>query len=152
MSEVRFPCSTTVYGCSFSNNGTRISPFGPSAQSRIYRIGTDGIVNLLVNQGAFTPNGSTIPSDVAGFGNICYDSDHHQLFATNLHDGMIYRIDLASNRVVDRFDPFSTTNAPSTNDPNFVALGERPWGIAYNKLDGKLYFSRWSEDRGRRHQ
>lgn len=143
-----YAASTTIFGCGFSSQA--FSPFGPSELSRIYKIDPFDNISILVEQGEFVPNGTTIPSDKAGFGNICYDPDHHQLFATNFHDGLIYRIDLTTGTVVDRFDPFLlSSTTPSSND-YFIDLGQRPWGIAYNKLDGKLYYSKWNEDRNHR--
>lgn len=144
-----YAASSTIYGCSFNAPGGAQSAFGPSGNSRIYMIDPFDNISTLIEQGSFVPGGTAIPSDGAGYGNICYDPAHNQLFATNFHDGLIYRINLGSNTVADFFDPFQGPNPVSDNNPDFVALGQRPWGIAYNKLDGKLYYSKWNEDRGR---
>ncbi len=140
-----YTSSTTTYGCAFS---TGESPFGPSGLSRIYQIDPSDNISVFINEGPFVPagTGKNIPSSGAGFGNICYDSDNDQLFVTNMADGMIYRI--KNGLVVDRFDPFTTSNAPSSDNPDFVDVGERTWGIAY--YNDKIYFSRWQEDRSRR--
>lgn len=144
-----YAASSTIYGCSFITPGGTQSAFGPSGNSRIYKIDPFDNISTLIEQGSFAAGETTIPSDGAGYGNICYDPIHHQLFATNFHDGLIYRIDLNTNTVQDNFDPFLGDNPVSDDNPDFVALGQRPWGIAYNKLDGKLYYSKWNEDRGR---
>lgn len=141
-----YAASTTLFGCNINGQ----SAFGPSSRSRIYKIDAFDNISVLIEQGDYAPGGTTIPSDGAGFGNICYDPDHHQLFATNLHDGYIYRIDLMTGTVVDRFDPFQGDNPISDDNPDFVALGQRPWAIGYNPVDGKLYYSNWKEDRGHR--
>jgi len=137
--------STTVYGCP----STSFNPFGPAGAAGIYRVDPSDVITPFITTGAFNTSGTgtTIPNSGSGLGNLCYDPDHDQLFVTNFSDGMIYRI--KGGLVVDRFDPFTTTNPVSTDNPNFVALSERPWGIAYSKVDKRVYFSRWREDRGR---
>lgn len=84
-------------------------------------------------------------------GNICYDEDNQQIFATNMEDGRIYRIDASggptNGNVLSRYDPFGTYAAPAVNDKaSFIGFDERLWGIAYH--NGRLYFSRCREDLG----
>jgi len=141
-----YATTTTVYGC---EDGV-FQPFGPAGPGGIYRIDPADAVSQFITTGPFVPGGNQLPNTGSGLGNICYDPDHDQLFVTNFHDGMIYRIALPAGTIVDRFDPFTTGNGPSTDNPNFVELDERTWGIAYNKVDGRLYFSRWREDGDRR--
>lgn len=135
--------STTLYGCP---NGT-FNPFGPAGPAGIYKVNPAGVITNFITTGPFVSGNNQIPNSGSGLGNICYDADHDQMFVTNFSDGMIYRI--KGGVVIDRFDPFTTTNTPSTSDPDFVRLDERTWGIAYNRLDKRLYFGRWREDRGR---
>ncbi len=141
-----YTSSSTVYGCQSS----AFNQVGPGGFGAIYKIDPSDVITTFIGTGSFSPGTNKIPNNGSGLGNICYDKVHNQMFATNFQDGMIYRISLATGNVIDRFDPFSSTNAPSSDDPNFVTLGERTWGIAYNALDNKIYFSRWYEDRGRR--
>lgn len=134
---------TTVYYCPTTGQP---SPFGPAGAGGIYRIsGATGLVSTYVNTGGFVAGGNSIPNKGSGLGNICYDADHDQLFVTNFADGMIYRI--KNGVVLSRFDPFSSVNSPQPLNAAFVALGERTWGIGYYK--GRVYFSRWVEDKGR---
>lgn len=140
--------STTLYGCPSPS----FNPFGPAGAAGIYQVNPSDAITPFITTGAFNTGGTgtTIPNSGSGLGNICYDPDHDQLFATNFSDGMIYRI--KGGLVVDRFDPFTLVNSPSSgtgSDPDFVTLDERTWGIAYNKVDKRVYFSRWREDRGR---
>ncbi len=143
-----YTTATTVYGC---EDGANFHPFGPAGAAGIYRIATNDAVSnfITTTTGAFVPNSTQLPNTGSGLGNICYDPDHNQLFVTNFHDGMIYRVSLTTGMVVDRFDPFGSLNNASNDNPAFVELGQRTWGIGYNKLDGRLYFSKWNEDKGR---
>ena len=141
-----YTTATTVYGCQTGN----FNPYGPAGPAGIYKVDpVSGSIQTFVTTAAFLPGKNQIPNTGSGLGNICYDRDHDQFFVTNFSDGMIYRIS-ATGAVIDRFDPFTTNNIPSTDDANFVTLGERPWGIGYNHIDGRLYFSNWRQDRLRR--
>lgn len=139
--------STTVYGCQPDFN-----PFGPAGASGIYRIDPiTGAVSQFVTTGPFSPGSPQIPNSGGGLGNIAYDLNHNQFFVTNQSDGRIYRID-ASGNVLDRFDPQFLAHPSPCNPgvlPGFAPLGQRLWGIGYNQVDGKLYFARWVEDKGR---
>ncbi len=74
-----------------------------------------------------------------GIGNIAYDQWNNQLFATNLEDGKIYRIELPS-LTITTFDPWM----PYTPSLGMVSLGEQVWGVGVNKEgdDVKVYFPR----------
>ncbi|MEM9681285.1 MAG: HYR domain-containing protein, partial [Bacteroidota bacterium] len=140
-----YTTATTVYGCSFNESGD--SPFGPAGAAGIYKVTPDDVVHQFITTGPFVSGGTQIPNNGSGLGNICYDKDHNQLFVTNFHDGMIYRIDLETETIMDRFDPFTGDESRSDDNPDFIALGERVWGIGYYK--NRVYFGRWIEDRGR---
>jgi hypothetical protein len=141
-----YTSSSTVYGC----DSPTFNQDGPGGFGAIYKIDpSDNVSTFIGTSATFIPNSTNLPNIGSGLGNLCYDQDHNQLFVTNFHDGMIYRIDLATGKVVDRFDPFGSINSPSMNDSRFVELGERTWGVAYNQNEKRIYFSRWYEDRGR---
>ncbi|MEE9440233.1 MAG: HYR domain-containing protein [Saprospiraceae bacterium] len=74
-----------------------------------------------------------------GIGNIVYDKINHQLFASNLEDGKIYRISAAGN-IIDTYDPWSADNGSN----GIVDPIEQVWAIGLNEEDGiqKLYFPR----------
>ena len=77
-------------------------------------------------------------------GNICYDSKHNQLFATNFEDGKIYRIG-ANGVILSTYDPFM----PDVSNIAISPLGERLFGIGVyddNSSNEKLYFSVWNSD------
>ena len=136
-----YVASSTLYGL---NNG-----FGSAGAPAIYQLDAfSGAVSSFVIEGAYSIGSNTIPNSGSAFGNICYDRDHDQLFATNMEDGMIYRIDMSGN-ILSRFDPITITNPADADDPEFVALKERTWAVAYNHIDSQLYFSVWNEDFGR---
>ena len=82
-------------------------------------------------------------------GNLCYDADHNQIFATNMEDGRIYRIDASTGNVLSRYDPFNPyVYAANNNQPTFLHPGEKLWGIAY--YNDTVYFSQWNADFGHR--
>ncbi|MEN0049262.1 MAG: LamG-like jellyroll fold domain-containing protein [Bacteroidota bacterium] len=139
-----YTTATTVYGCESMLDE---SPFGPAGAAGIYKIKPNNEIVNFITTGEFVSGGTQIPNDGSGLGNICYDPDHNQLFVTNFADGMIYRVCLNTERVVDRFDPFTTNNIRSDENEDFVALGERTWGIGY--YNNRIYFGRWNEDIGR---
>ncbi|MFZ1323298.1 MAG: hypothetical protein WAT71_17215 [Ignavibacteria bacterium] len=119
----------------------------------IYKLdGTNGSVSAYIskNNSAGPPvaNVNTIPNTGPGLGNLSYDKWHKQLFATNMEDGVIYRIkDNAGTGIVKSyFDPF-TVDVPSNG---FAVRGERVWGIGVygkNSADVRVYFGRWKSDR-----
>lgn len=73
-------------------------------------------------------------------GNIAFDYTHNQLFATNLEDGRIYRIDPTTGKVKSILDPFALDNTL----PGISPVGEQVWGIGVNVESGvtKIYFAR----------
>lgn len=89
------------------------------------------LTNQLPNSGFDTGN---------SIGNIAYDKANNQLFATNLEDGRIYRLDPTTGNVKSVFDPFSL-DIPSNG---MVAVGERIWGIGVLTQNGitEVYFAR----------
>ena len=78
-----------------------------------------------------------------GIGNIAYDKWNKQLFATNLEDGKIYRIDVNTGAILDTYDPWVADNGSAGIVNN---LAERVWGIGVNYENGlvKVYFPRVS--------
>lgn len=126
-------------------NGTNV---GPAGRAGIY-------VTNFSTVNTTTPLVTTIPSNVNvigtnmipntgntgnGIGNIVYDEMHNQLFATNLEDGRIYRIDATLGIVLSVFDPFVL----DTGANGLAALGERIWavGLLDDGVNRSIYFSR----------
>lgn len=124
-------------------------PNGPGGSGAVYRINSPAgtITNLVttLNASCGSVNGtSTLPNDSLGLGNVVYDPNPSftQIFVSNFEDGKIYRINSVTGIVQSSFDPFTPDGCLSGPAP----LGERIWGVGiYN---GRLYFSRWSEDQG----
>ena len=77
-------------------------------------------------------------------GDVTFDYDHNQIFATCMDDGKIYRYNMAGQKL-GSFDPWAADGAPvgSTGD-GFADWDENIWALKYHK--GRLYFSRWRED------
>ena len=130
-----FVTATSVYG---------VFPWGSAGSGGVYKVdGVTGAVSDYILTGS-GPN-QIVNFDV-GLGNIAYHKEKHQLFATNMEDGKIYRIDATgatSGTVSSVFDPMGPDNGAS----GFAPLGERLWGIGvYNN---RVYYSVWNEDNGR---
>ncbi|MBL7813424.1 MAG: HYR domain-containing protein [Saprospiraceae bacterium] len=91
--------------------------------------------------GTQIPNMGGINGAGNGIGNIAYDPYYNQLFATNLEDGRIYRINLSTGTILSAFDPFS-------DDSGIPGFQERPneriWGIGVYQINGvtRVYFAR----------
>ncbi len=144
-----FATATSVYGTDYD--------YGPAGPGGIYRI--DGATYAINNFMTTTtscddpivsnkiPNQSptTNPKKAPALGNICYDSKHDQFFVTNHEDGKIYRIQngATTGTILNVYTPSFNT---SSCDSGFVPLEERLWGIAYNPVENRVYFSRWVED------
>lgn len=127
-----------------------VTSYGTGGSAGIYKtnITTPGITNTLVttlvaNTG-YTVGTNQIPNsgvDVGNsIGNIAFDKTHNQLFATNLEDGRIYRIDPATGNIKSILDPF-VVDSPSNG---MVAVNERIWGIGVLTQNGstEVYFAR----------
>lgn len=74
-----------------------------------------------------------------GIGNIAYDYVNDQLFASNLEDGKIYRINNLGE-IQDSYDPWLPDNFAAGIAP----IEERVWGIGINVEEGvsKIYFAK----------
>jgi len=132
-----FVAATSVYG---------IFPWGTAGSGGIYKVNrvSGAVSDFIVTGGG--PN-QIINFDV-GLGNIAYHKEKNQLFATNMEDGKIYRIDAStanstSGTILNEYDPFG----PDDGASGFAPLGERLWGIGVH--DNRVYFSVWREDTGR---
>ncbi|MEE9350529.1 MAG: hypothetical protein V3U80_10815, partial [Flavobacteriaceae bacterium] len=75
-------------------------------------------------------------------GNIAYDKVNDQLFATNLDDGTIYRINTTTGAIINSYDPWTADSGGSGD--GIVAQGEQVWGIGvnYEANTTKVYFPR----------
>lgn len=128
------------------------SGVGPAGPAGIYYTNYNSInttiplVKTLNSSNANTVNTNLIPS--TGFfsdagnsiGNIAFDYAHNQLFATNLEDGRIYRIDPATGKVKSILDPFVIDNGTAGK----ASIGEQLWGIGVFTSGGitRVYFAR----------
>lgn len=96
----------------------------------------------------FIPNTGNIAEDSIrsgnGIGNIDYDIKSNHIFASNLEDGKLYSIDVASRLITDVYDPFT----PYVHSPGMVEHGERIWGVAVSDCGpvSRLFFARGSRN------
>lgn len=72
-----------------------------------------------------------------GIGNLAHDPAFDQLFATNLEDGRIYRIDSAG-AIQQVFDPMG----PDGGAPGMPPKNERLWGIEV--LGSQVFYAVWN--------
>lgn len=92
---------------------------------------------------ANTVGTALIPNTGGGYnsiGNIAYDKVNNQLFATNLEDGRIYRINPSNGIVLSIFDPFVLDAGVA----GIAALGEQLWGVGVHTFSGvtSVFFAR----------
>ena len=85
---------------------------------------------------------ATLPGTTGGAA-IEYDTICNQLFVTNFEDGKIYRIDPATGNTLSTFDPLGADDGIT----GYAPLGERIFALAFNPVDGRLYYSVWGTDR-----
>lgn len=140
---------------------------GSAGPGGIYKLdGSTGAVSDFITSVPYTTTTitgtSTLPNgngtnNGPGLGNICYDKTHDKLFVTNFEDGKIYRIDPLTGKIDGIYDPVVAGNYGGTTNPAMVAdngangfapLGDRPWGIAYNAKENKIYYGVWVKNSG----
>ena len=134
----------------YTYDAAAISAFGTSGgRSGIYftdintpNVTSTLVTTLLANTGN-TVGTNQIPNN-GGFGNsignIAFDKKNNQLFATNLEDGRIYRIDATTGLVKSIFDPFAL-DIPTNG---IAPINERLWGIGVLTSNGvtSVFFAR----------
>lgn len=103
----------------------------------------DPLINSLGNQ---SPGSRPeIEFSSQGFpevGDVTFDYDHNQIFATSMDDGKIYRFSMSGQKL-SSFDPFGADTGPTYGN-GFAPLDENIWAAKYHR--GRVYFSRWRED------
>ncbi len=124
--------------------------YGPGGSAGIYKtnVNTPGTTNTLVTtlvaNSGYTVGTNQIPNSGFGagnsIGNIAFDKTNNQLFATNLEDGRIYRIDPITGNVLSILDPF-VIDSPSNG---MVNVNEQIWGIGVLTQGGitEVFFAR----------
>ena len=148
-----FLSATDVYSATFNPSGVTGTKLGPGGRGGIYYtdINSPNVTNTLVKTvitasqntvgTALIPNSGGVSDLGNSIGNIAFDSKNQQLFATNLEDGRIYRINPTNGIVLSIFDPFALDNAVAGIAP----LTEQLWGIGvYTDTTNTttVYFSR----------
>jgi len=98
-------------------------------------------------------NFATLPNNGPAFGNINYDCVSETIYVSSHEDGRVYQIDM-SGKVVSTYrhsDKSVTVGLPNdVGEPNgvFIPLGQRVWAVQSHA--GRLYYSVWWEDTGRK--
>jgi hypothetical protein len=108
-------------------------PVSGNFPSKIYKIDpVSGAVSLFAT---LTGN--------RGVGYIDLDATHSQLFAVDMSEGKIARIN-SSGTIIDHYDPMTTTN--TKNSEGYPVFAERILGVAYNAMENRIYYSTWGQD------
>jgi len=147
----------TVFGLTMDRLGnTYVAHFGmyPS----FVRAGKDPFTNTPWRFGSILkidhltgniPKFAELPNDQTskpGLGNVTYDFDHNLIFATNMEDGLIYRIPMGGH-VSGPWTAGSTYGAFTSEHPGhedgMVKSDARIFAIQYHC--GRLYFSRFAD-------
>lgn len=135
--------ASMLYNLDYRNYPVNYGVTGGSAG--IYKTDVTSLVTTdLVTTALFSTTNTVgtakIPNSGFGLGNLAYDKANQQLFASNLEDGRIYRINPTTGIVKSIFDPFVT----DTGTSGMVLPGEQIWGIAVLNKAGKtfVYFAR----------
>ncbi len=121
-----FLAASDVYDTGYDND-----PYGPG---QIFKASAGN--NFIAEPFVELPNTG---GSLNGIGNIAYCNDNEMLYASNLEDGMIYRIN-ASGAIMETYDPWTADDGSA----GLADVSEQVWGIGLNKEDGskKLYFPR----------
>ncbi len=125
--------AAAIYYTNYSNPSTTIPLVTTKIAASFNTVGTNQIPNSGISPGPGSGIGNSI-------GNIAFDNVHNQLFATNLEDGRIYRINPTNGKVKSIFDPFALDVAVA----GMAGLGEQLWGIGVLTQGGStsVYFAR----------
>jgi hypothetical protein len=75
-------------------------------------------------------------------GDVTFDYDHNQIFATSMDDGKIYQYSMTGQKL-SSFDPWNADTGATYGD-GFALWDENIWAAKYHR--GRVYFSRWRED------
>lgn len=84
---------------------------------------------------------ATLPGNY-GIAGVDYNVDCDEIYAANLDDGMIYRLDASTGNILSSYDPLGADNGAA----GLATLGERIMAVTYNPEDGRLYYSVWAND------
>ena len=98
-------------------------------------------------------NFATLPNKGPAFGNLNYDCVSETIYVSNHDDGRIYQIDMlgqivSTYRHSDKTVTIGPANDPAEPDGAFIPLGSRVWAVQSHA--GRLYYSVWREDTGRK--
>ncbi|MBC7771192.1 MAG: hypothetical protein H7210_01725 [Pyrinomonadaceae bacterium] len=126
------------------NGSDPIGALAGSTAGSVYKIAnTTGTPTVFVN----------LPNNGPGIGNVSWDCDNSQIFASNFEDGRIYRVS-ATGAFLSAYDHATGAVTPAVlgvianeaGEPNnqYVPLGERVWAVRHQ--NDKVYFSLWNRD------
>lgn len=101
-----------------------------------------GIVSLPNNFPSQRPEITMSSQAYPEVGDITFDYDNRQIFATSMDDGKIYRYNMSGQKL-NSFDPWGADTGAMYGD-GFATWGENIWAAKYHR--GRVYFSRWVED------
>ena len=131
----------------FQNNtlGTSVGPGGSAGIYKSNHLNLNNVTTLVttLNSPTVILPSNSLPNTSGfgnGIGNIAYDKKNNQLFASNLEDGRIYRINLNSGQVLSSYDPFIMDNGAA----GMPISDERIYGIGVfnSNSQTEIFFAR----------
>lgn len=142
-----------IYFVEFDNKGCIYAPASaftehvgigsPAIQQFGSLGGSDAIYKLDAVTGAPSV-WATIPTNGKGFGGITYDFKTMSMYVVNMDDYSIYQLN-ASGAVVDVYQPdlaeLGIVNDFLENGSEITDFQNRPFGLDFNPVDGRLYYT-----------
>lgn len=107
-----------------------------------FAFGQTPVVSVINGMTGAVTKLATLPGN-SGIAGVDYNVDCDEIYAANLDDGMIYRVNPTSGAIIGSYDPLGADNGAAGMAP----LGERIMAVTYNPIDGRLYYSVWKNDR-----
>lgn len=132
---------------------TSLNATAPQGPGGIYRL--DALNGVVSGSTSLPSVSGTLPGTGPGIGNLCFRRAGNTvgyLYASNLDDGLIYRLDAGSMAVVGT--PFDhgmlgrpqelLSTIPDNGAPGLTPVGRRIWGV--KTYQNRLYYAVWWED------
>ncbi len=115
--------------------------YGPSNVPSIYKL--NPFTNAITNLGSLPQSPDPARANqMPAYGNVAYNFTNNRIYVTNLEDGMIYPMDANTGAVQSPFDH----GLADSGLPGFAPLGDRIFGIGYNHVEHRIYYSVWKMD------
>ena len=114
---------------------------------------TPATIKKIDSKTGLVSNFATLPNNGPAFGNLNYDCVSETIYVSSHEDGRIYQVDMTGKVVSSYRHSDKTVTLGLPNDPGepngvFIPLAQRVWAVQSHA--GRLYYSTWREDTGRK--